>query len=88
MKSSSAPIDPSVLPEPARRELHDFYSFLLGKYVIRRPARRGRVVTPESSSAAALATSPVVGIWKDRDLGDSSEFARSLRDKAQHRNVS
>ena len=82
----SAIIDPSILPEPARRELHDFYHFLVGKYVKHQPFRGAISVEPDQSSAAALATSPVVGIWKDRELGDSSTFARSLREKAQHRN--
>ena len=79
-------IDPSILPEAARQELHDFYSFLVGKYVIRRPSRRTHHMVTDHSSAAALAASSVVGIWKDRDLGDSSLFARSLREKAQNRN--
>ena len=81
-------IDPSILPESARQELHDFYRFLVGKYVTRRTSRRGTPEQPFLSSAADLAASSVVGIWKDRNLGDSSLFARSLRDKAQNRNLS
>jgi len=89
MKSAStATIDPSILPEPARRELHDFYRFLADKYVTRRQNRQLPQGENDRSSAAALAASPVVGIWKDRDLGDSSAFARSLREKAQQRTLS
>jgi hypothetical protein len=37
-------------------------------------------------TARDLAQSPLVGIWADRtDLGDSREFARRLREKAEHR---
>jgi hypothetical protein len=33
-----------------------------------------------------LAQSPLVGIWADRtDIGDSREFARRLREQAEHR---
>ena len=84
----SSTIDPSILPEAAQRELHDFYSFLVGKYVTRRTSRRTQQIQTDQSSATALAASPIVGIWKDRELGDSSVFARSLRDKAQNRNLS
>lgn len=87
MKTAST-IDPSILPAPARRELVDFYRFLVDKYGTRQPTRRSHPAQPVQSAAASLASSAVVGIWKDRDLGDSSEFARSLRDKAQQRNLS
>jgi hypothetical protein len=37
-------------------------------------------------TAADLLASGLVGIWADRtDIGDSREFARKLRDDAQHR---
>ena len=84
----STTIDPSILPESARQELNDFYRFLVGKYVTHRPSRMGTPVQPFPSSAAELAASSVVGIWKDRNLGDSSLFARSLRDQARNRNLS
>ena len=36
--------------------------------------------------ASELLRSGLVGIWKNRDdIKDSSEFARQLREKAQHR---
>jgi hypothetical protein len=36
--------------------------------------------------ASELLRSEIIGIWKDRkDIGDSSAFARKLRDRAQHR---
>lgn len=39
------------------------------------------------SSAQRLLNSPLIGMWKDRtDIGDSVEFARMLRWKAEHRN--
>jgi hypothetical protein len=85
MKSNaSAIIDPTILPEQARRELHDFYRFLVGKYA----KRRTQAVVNESptrGTAKALYSSPIVGIWKDRNLDDSAVFARSLRDLAQKR---
>lgn len=87
MKTATSTIDTSILPEPARQELHDFYRFLVGKYV----KRRSRSTLPElpiSGTAGALAASPVIGLWKDRDLGDSTDFARSLREDAQKRKLS
>ena len=37
-------------------------------------------------TARQLASSEIVGMWKDRtDIGDSAEFARQLREKAQRR---
>lgn len=37
-------------------------------------------------TARDLLQSPLVGIWADRtDLGDSREFARRLREQAEHR---
>ena len=86
MKTATSIIDPSILPEQARRELHDFYSFLVGKYVKRHARPAARVTS--SGTAGSLAISPVVGIWKDRDMGDSAVFARSLREKAQKRTAS
>jgi hypothetical protein len=84
MRAATSFIDPSILPDQARRELHDFYSFLVGKYAKRHARPTTRVLSTQGT-AGALAASPIVGIWKDRDLGDSAVFARSLRDKAQNR---
>ena len=37
-------------------------------------------------TARELVNSPLVGIWADReDITDSSEFARRLRERAEHR---
>jgi hypothetical protein len=86
MKTTSV-IDTSILPELARQELQDFYRFLVGKYV----KRQSRATLPElpiSGTAGALVTSPVIGLWKDRDLGESAVFARSLREDAQKRKLS
>lgn len=86
MKTSvSTTFDPSILPERARQELHDFYSFLVGKYASRPTSKSEKI---DYSTAASLAASPVVGIWKDRDLTESATFARTLRDTSQHRNLS
>lgn len=82
MNTAASIIDSSILTEQARRELHDFYRFLVGKYV-KRPARPGVQVTTPPGTAGALAASPIVGRGKDRDLGNSSEFARSLHEKPQ-----
>jgi hypothetical protein len=62
------------------------------------PWRRGQrvelIVLPESAgdserklmTARDLLESGLVGIWKDRDeIGDSSEFARGLREQVQRR---
>ena len=46
---------------------------------IRVPKKRGM-------TARQLAASEIVGLWQDRtDIGDSVEFARQLREKAQTR---
>lgn len=87
MKSAASVIDPSILPEQARQELDDFYRFLVGKYVKRR-VQHAAPTRPGQGTAGALAASPIVGIWKDRNLDDSTSFARSLREKTQHRNLS
>ena len=80
-------IDTSILPEQARTELHDFYRFLIGKYV--QPGkRRAKKSDTTPGTAAALVASPLVGIWKDREMPDSPDFARSLRETAQKRNLS
>jgi hypothetical protein len=84
MKTATSTIDSSILPEPARQELYDFYRFLVSKYVKPR-ARTTAFVSPTPGTAGELAASPIVGIWKDRNLGDSAVFARSLREKAQKR---
>ena len=83
----TALIDPSILPEQARTELHDFYRFLVGKYV---PARKRQAKQQDTAlgTAAALAASPLAGMWKNRNLPDSPAFARSLRNTAQNRNLS
>jgi hypothetical protein len=84
MKTATSSIDPSILPEQARQELHDFYRFLVGKYV-KHHTRPAVQVSSTPGTAGSLAASPIVGIWKERDLGDSSVFARSLREQAQNR---
>jgi len=39
-------------------------------------------------SARAMAQSALVGLWEDRDdIGSSQEFARKLREQAQHRSI-
>jgi hypothetical protein len=87
MRSAASTIDTSILPNKARQELNDFYNFLVSKYVKQHAAP---LVTAPSDvgTAGALAVSPLVGIWKDRDLPDSSAFARSLREQAQKRTLS
>jgi hypothetical protein len=83
----TALIDPSILPEQARTELHDFYHFLVGKYAPTRK-RQAKQQNTATGTAAALAASPLAGMWKDRNLPDSPIFARSLRETAQNRNLS
>jgi len=87
MRTATSAIDTSILPDEARQELQDFYTFLVGKYV-KRPVRSSVKVLSTNGTAGALAASPLVGSWKDRDLGDSSTFARSLRERAQKRTLS
>ena len=36
-------------------------------------------------TGSALRQSGLIGIWKNRDLPDSSEFARQLRSQSQYR---
>ena len=87
MRITTSAIDTSILPNQARQELHDFYSFLVGKYA-KHDTRPSLKILSADGTAGALAASPLVGIWKDRDLDDSSDFARSLREKAQKRTLS
>jgi hypothetical protein len=62
------------------------------------PYRRGQcvevIVLPESSvtstkrylTASRLLCSELIGVWKDRkDIGDSADYARQLREQAQRR---
>lgn len=43
-------------------------------------------VVPPYGTARDLLHSEIIGMWKDRDdIGDSSEFAHRLREKAQRR---
>jgi hypothetical protein len=45
-----------------------------------------QATTPRGMTAGELLNSGFVGLWKDReDIGDSLEFARKLRDRAQRR---
>lgn len=83
MKTATSSLDSSILPEHARQELHDFYRFLVGKYAKR--LTHPKVPVSSSGTARALVDSPIVGIWKKRDISDSSLFARSLREQAQNR---
>lgn len=55
------------------------------------PAEIVLVIAPEATTAKGLTAgdllrSPLFGIWKDRtDIGDSVEYARKLRAKAERR---
>jgi hypothetical protein len=55
------------------------------------PAEVVVVIVPEAvakqgGTAGDLLRSPLFGLWKDRtDIGDSVEYARKLRAKAEHR---
>jgi hypothetical protein len=45
-----------------------------------------RVPKKRGMTGPQLAASEIVGLWADRtDIGDSAEFARRLREKAQQR---
>jgi hypothetical protein len=45
-----------------------------------------RVPKKRGMTARQLAASEIVGMWQDRtDIGDSVEFARQLRERAQRR---
>jgi hypothetical protein len=84
MKTATQAIDASILPDRARQELHDFYHFLVGKYV-KHSTQPSIKASPVTGTAGTLAVSSLVGIWKDRDLGDSVIFARTLRERVQKR---
>jgi hypothetical protein len=86
MKTAVQTFDASILPDHARRELRDFYNFLVGKYVNRQVRPTVKPLTA-TGTAGALASSHLVGIWKDRDLDDSAIFARTLREQAQKRTL-
>ncbi len=52
--------------------------------VLFKPAKTAR--KRKYMTAAELLETDLVGLWKDRtDIGDSVEFARKLREKAQNR---
>jgi hypothetical protein len=45
-------------------------------------------VSPAHLTAADLLKSPLPGLWKDRsDITNSSDYARQLREQAQHRHI-
>lgn len=55
---------------------------------LRRPtvARQGKKPTTGKDLLEALTECGLIGLWKGReDIGDSSAFARSLREQAQTR---
>ena len=87
MKTATQTIDASILPDRARQELHDFYHFLVGKYV-KHTSQQSIKASPITGTAGTLANSSLIGIWKDRDIGDSAAFARTLRVQAQKRELS
>jgi hypothetical protein len=74
---------------PADRQLH----VTVPEDVPPGPAEIVLVIAPEAPveqeqgmTAGDLLQSPLCGIWKDRaDIGDSVQFARSLRSRAEQR---
>ncbi|MCS6831232.1 MAG: hypothetical protein RMM08_09070 [Armatimonadota bacterium] len=49
---------------------------------------RGRGASERRLTVRQMKQSGIIGIWKDRkDIADSSEFARRLRDQAQKRGI-
>lgn len=72
---------------PADRHLH----VTVPEDVPPGPAEIVLVIAPEAPveqgmTAGDLLRSPLCGIWKDRtDIGDSVQFARSLRARAEQR---
>lgn len=87
MRTATSTYDESILPRQARQELHDFYDFLVSKYVKKQKQPAGKNISTVGT-AGALASSPLVGIWKDRNLDDSVTYARSLRNQSQKRTLS
>jgi hypothetical protein len=72
---------------PADRQLH----ISVPEDIPPGPAEIALIIAPEAPAergmtAGDLLRSPLCGIWKDRsDIGDSIEYARSLRAKAEQR---
>ena len=72
---------------PADRQLH----IAVPEDIPPGPAEIALIIAPETSiergmTAGDLLRSPLCGIWKDRsDIGDSVEYARSLRATAEQR---
>lgn len=67
--------DLTPLSERARRELKDFYQFLLLRY-----PRRQKATKTESASQSSLGMSDFVGIWKDREeMEDASAWVDRQR---------
>ena len=40
---------------------------------------------PTKATAKTILNSGIVGLWRDRPIGNSAEFARQLREEAQSR---
>jgi hypothetical protein len=72
---------------PTDRQLH----LTIPEEIPSGPAEIVLVIVPETPSAQGLTAgdllrSPLCGLWKDRsDIGDSIEYARMLRAKAEQR---
>jgi hypothetical protein len=72
---------------PADRQLH----IAVPEDIPPGPAEIALIISPETPieqgmTAGDLLRSSLCGIWKDRsDIGDSVEYARSLRAKAEQR---
>jgi hypothetical protein len=69
--------------EPARwSEVLDFIGYLKQKVDLTKKIR----VHSKELTASDLLQSDLVGLWADReDIGDSVQFARKLREQAEHR---
>jgi hypothetical protein len=68
------------VPSSRWKEVLDFINAL-------QTSGQGPSLPPEPiRTARELAQSNVIGVWADRgDLGDSRDFARRLRERAEHR---
>lgn len=71
--------------EPDRwLEVLDFIGYLKNRS--KPSVRRAAKIVPRELTARELLQSDLVGLWADReDVGDSLEFARRLRRKAEYR---
>ncbi len=80
MANVSSTLDMSVLPEPARRELQDFYDFLAQKYAVKKPRKaRSKKVAANSAPVAGEAPDDLIHVRRDKPFDRETISAAGRR---------